>query len=280
MTPVEFVEIFTVSVFAGVFGALLGLGGGIILVPALITIFNVPRQVAVAASVVSVIATSSAAAIAYVRDHYTDMRLGLRLEVSTSLGAIVGAALAGRLSDELVAGMFAVLLVYAAISIVRKPPERSDLADVPPTESALVGSYYDTRLNRDVTYTVRRMPEGLCAGFFAGNLSAILGVGGGIVKVPVMVTRMGVPMKVATATSNFMIGVTALATAIPYYVSGHINPCMAGPCALGVLVGARTGAKLAQKLRSRYLRVVFAGVLLYTAWTMAVRAGLPAMVWR
>ncbi|HXG24121.1 MAG TPA: sulfite exporter TauE/SafE family protein [Chthonomonadales bacterium] len=271
MTPIHFVEIFLIAVFAGVFGAMMGLGGGIILVPALLAILHVDRQVAVAASVVSVIATSSAAAIAYVRDCYADIRLALLLETATTPGAIVGAVLAQHLSDEFVAALFAFFLVYAAYALVRtKAYTPVDTTVASP--HAITGSYYDLEGRKQVDYRVFRTHEGLIAGFFAGNLSAILGVGGGLIMVPAMATRMGVPLRVAVATSNLMIGVTAVTTAIPYYATGAVNPYYAAPCALGVLLGARAGAGLAKHTRSHYIRLAFAVVLLYTAYTMAIRA--------
>ncbi len=273
MTPLQFLEIFLVAIFAGVFGAMLGLGGGIILVPALILILHVDQPTARAASLISVIATSSAATIPYLRDRYTDVRLGLLLETSTALGAVTGVLLAVFLSDRFVAGLFALLLTYSAYAILRptNPSVPVEKTDVP---NALEGSYFDRVLKRQVVYRVIRLREGLLAGFFAGNVSAILGVGGGLIQVPVMTIRMGVPIRVAAATSTFIMGVTAAATSIPYYFLEQINPYLAAPCALGVLLGARAGAKLAQRTRALYLRVVFAAVLLFTAYSMAKRAEL------
>jgi len=271
VTPGQFAEILVIAVFAGAFGAMLGLGGGIILVPALVQILGLELRLAVAASLVSVIATSSAGAVAYVRDHYADIRLGLILEAGTTVGAILGTILARYLSGQTVAGLFAVLLLYAAYAILHPPsaaPQPANTND----PAALTGSYFDRFQKKQVTYRVTRLREGLLAGFFAGNISAILGVGGGLVLVPVMTTLMGIPLRVAAATSTFMIGVTAVATAIPHYVSGLVNPYYAAPCALGVLLGARVGAPLAQRTRSRYLRAAFSAVLLYTAYTMARRA--------
>lgn len=272
MTPDQFALLFVVALFAGLFGAMLGLGGGIILVPALIQILRLDHRIAVAASLVSVIATSSAGAVAYVRDRHADIRLGMFLETSTTLGAILGAVIARYLSGAVVAGLFAVLLVYAAYAIVRPPAATSP----PPTElddpQALTGSFYDRVQKKQVEYRVIRLKEGLGVGFFAGSISAILGVGGGLVLVPAMTLRMGVPLRAAVATSNFMIGVTAVATAIPYYAAGLVHPYYAAPCALGVLLGAQGGARVAQRTRSRYLRAAFSVVLLYTAYTMARRA--------
>jgi hypothetical protein len=250
---------------------MLGLGGGIILVPALVQVLKLEPRIAVAASLVSVIATSCAGAVAYVRDRHADIRLGMLLETSTTVGAILGAVLAGYLSGEMVAGIFAALLVYAAYAISR-PVAAPPTTEAKEEAATLTGSFYDQVLKQQVEYRVVRVKEGLMAGFFAGNISAILGVGGGLILVPAMTTRMGVPLRVAVATSNFMIGVTAVATAIPYYAKGLVNPYYAAPCALGVLLGARVGSKLAQRTRSLYLRRAFSLVLLYTAYTMARRA--------
>jgi hypothetical protein len=271
VSPAHFIEIFLMAIFAGIFGAMMGLGGGIILVPALIAILHVDRQVAVAASVVSVIATSSAAAIAYVNDRYTDVRLALFLEMATTPGAVVGAILAQYLSDSVVAALFAFFLIYAAYALIW-PKAYCSVNTIEADPSAITGSYFDLERKKQIDYQVVRFHEGLLAGFLAGNLSAILGVGGGLIMVPTMATRMGVPLRVAVATSNLMIGVTAVTTAIPYYVVGAINPYYASPCALGVLLGARSGAWLAKRTRSRYIRFVFAAILLYTAYTMAMRA--------
>jgi uncharacterized membrane protein YfcA len=274
MSPSDLGVILAIALAAGAFGAMLGLGGGIILVPALILLQGAPRTEAVAASVVSVIATSSAAAIAYVRDHYTDIRLGLILETSTAVGSVAGALLAGHLSDRLVAALFATLLVAAAVSLLRRRDEEAAVAIASETPF-LEGSYNALPAGETVRYGVVRLREGLAGGLLAGMVSAILGVGGGLVKVPLMVLRMGVPMRVAIATSNFMIGVTAVATAVPYYAAGYVNPYLAAPCALGVLIGARTGARFAQRSRSLLLRRTFACVLLYTAYTMARRSVAP-----
>ncbi|HSV72376.1 MAG TPA: sulfite exporter TauE/SafE family protein [Chthonomonadales bacterium] len=271
MTAPDLGVILAISLVAGAIGAMLGLGGGIILVPALIFLQDVPRTEAVAASVVSVIATSSAAAIAYVRDHHADIRLGLVLETTTAVGAVTGAIVAGYLSDRFVAALFAAMLVLASLSLVRRPADTSTPATAAGA-AFLEGSCAAEHGGGRARYGVVRLREGLAGGLLAGIISAILGVGGGLVMVPIMVVRMGVPMRVAIATSALMIGVTAVATAIPYYAAGHVNPHLAAPCALGVLVGARAGARLAQRTRSLVLRRAFACVLLYTAYTMARRA--------
>lgn len=277
VTSLQLLEVLLVAVFAGAFGAMLGLGGGIVLVPALMSILGVPARTAVATSIVSVIATSSAGAIGYLRERYADVRLALLLESATTVGAVTGALIALLLNARVVAALFAALLVYAAVHLCRREPKYE-----PPTKdtsgNAIRGEYHDKASGQRVAYAARAVPTGLAAGFFAGNVSAILGVGGGIIMVPVMVSRMGIPMRVAAATSTLMIGVTAVATAVPYYAAGEVDPHLAAPCALGVLLGAQIGSRLQQRTRARTLRILFACALLATAIKMAHTAGLLKVI--
>jgi uncharacterized membrane protein YfcA len=271
LSLVQYAEVFFIAGLAGIFGSMLGLGGGIILVPALITLLEVEPRTAVAASIVSVIATSSAGAVAFVRQGYANIELAVLLESTTTIGALTGTFVALWVSGEGVAGLFSVMLLYAAYTIVR-PPSAGPASG---TEAArIAGSFFDQVTKTRVEYGVVRTKLGLAAGFFAGNVSALLGVGGGLVMVPIMTAYMGVPLRAATATSNFMIGVTAVATAIPYYAFGEVKPELAAPCAMGVLLGARLGSRLVQTTRLPYIRAAFAAVLIYTAFTMARRAGL------
>ncbi len=250
---------------------MLGLGGGIILVPALIALLQVEPRTAVAASIVSVIATSCAGAVSFVRERYANVELAVLLETITTAGALMGTLFALRVSGEMVAGLFAVLLIYAAYTVLRPPAAIASQLQGP---GEIRGAYFDQTMQEEVSYSIVRPRLGIAAGFLAGNVSALLGVGGGIVMVPIMVSRMGVPLRAATATSNFMIGVTAVATAIPYYAFGDVKPALAAPCAIGVLMGARAGSWLAPRTRTAYLRIAFAAVLIYTAYAMARRAGL------
>jgi uncharacterized membrane protein YfcA len=281
LNGVQFFEILLAAIVAGAFGAMLGLGGGIILVPAMIAVLDVPRTTAVAASLVSIVATSGAASLTYLRDRYVDLRVAAPLEFATSVGALFGAivayGLAGlsgdgkRLTDAAFAGAFAAVLVYAAISVVRRgrTSPRVDQADEP---SAFQGDYIDRRTGECVRYGVRRQRDGMVAGFFAGNVSALLGVGGGLIMVPVMVSRMGLPIKIAVGTSSLIIGSTAAATSIPYLAAGWVHPYYAVTCTLGVLVGGRLGARVSQRTSAARLSWVFAAVLVYTASTMAMKA--------
>jgi uncharacterized protein len=268
---------------AGVFGSLLGLGGGILIVPLLTVGFGVPFREAVGVSLVCVIVTSSAAAGVYLERHTANLRLGMLLEVFTAAGALVGGLVAFLLPERVLAGLFAVLLAYTVVSMLRRggtggaQPSSAEATDGPgaargtaPQAGPPMRSLAD-----DVAgpgYRPRRLAAGAGGSLGAGVLSALLGVGGGIVKVPLMHLVMGVPLKVATATSNLMIGVTAAASAVVYLLRGGIDPYIAGPTAVGVFAGAMVGSRLAARIDVRVLRLLFVGVLALTAAQMALRA--------
>jgi uncharacterized membrane protein YfcA len=263
---------------AGVFGSLLGLGGGILIVPLLTVGFGLPFREAVGISLVCVIVTSSAAAGVFLERHLANLRLGMLLEVFTATGALLGGLVAFLLPERVLAGLFALLLAYTAVSMLRHgrepaaPPQ--DTVDEPgPPDVAPEPS--TASLADEVAgpgYRPRRLVAGAGGSLGAGLVSALLGVGGGIVKVPLMHLVMGVPLKVATATSNLMIGVTAAASAIVYLLRGGIDPYVAGPTAVGVFVGAMVGSRVATRIDVRVLRFLFVGVLGLTAIQMIVRA--------
>lgn len=271
------------GIAAGVFGSLLGLGGGILIVPILTVGFGVPFREAVGVSLVCVIVTSSAAAGVYLERHTANLRLGMLLEVFTATGALVGGLVAFLLPERVLAGLFAALLAYTALSMLRRsraqvePPSAPAAPDGP-------GAAHDAGQDPGVSspsladevagpgYRPRRLGAGAGGSIGAGVLSALLGVGGGIVKVPLMHLVMGVPLKVATATSNLMIGVTAAASAVVYLLRGGIDPYVAGPTAVGVFAGAMVGSRLAARIDVRILRLLFVGVLALTAAQMALRA--------
>ena len=261
---------------AGVFGSLLGLGGGILIVPLLTLVFGLPLREAVAVSLVSVIVTSSASAGVYLQRHTANLRLGMVLELFTAAGALVGGLVAFLLSDRVLAGLFAALLAWVAVSMLRAE-RRSRRAGAATTTAAVPApapadpDSFTATLGGD-GYSVRRLPMGMAGSVFAGLVSAILGVGGGIVKVPVMNLVMGVPLKVATATSNMMIGITATSSAVIYLLRGQIDPYVAGPTALGVFVGAMIGSRIAARIDVRLLRWLFVIVLVYNAIQMAIKA--------
>jgi len=272
MTPLAFVLlIFGISLVAGFLGSLLGLGGGIIVVPALTLLLGVDIRLAIGASIVSVIATSSGAAAAYVRERLANLRVAMFLEIGTTLGAITGAYLAGVLHTRLLFILFGALLGYSAVAMLKKQP-RAAVADAVPNALAdrlqLHGSYYDEAVGREIPYRVTNPGVGLGLMYLAGAASGLLGIGSGALKVPAMDLAMHLPMKVSTATSNFMIGVTAAASAGLYFMRGQIDPFLAGPVAAGVLVGATVGSRLLGRIGGRSIRVVFVVVLTVVSFEM------------
>ncbi len=257
---------------AGTLGAMVGLGGGIIIVPVLSLFLGVPIHQAVAASLVAVVATSSVAAIGYVNDEISNIRLGMTLETATTLGAIAGGLLAAHLRRETLSAVFAAFLLVNALYLLFKQGGRES---APPDETdtgVLGGRYHDPALKREVSYRVRRVPVGLAVSAMAGAISGMLGIGGGPIKVPMMTSIMGLPMKAAAATSNFMIGVTACASAALYYNRGLISPAVAVPVALGVAAGSFYGAKLSKRVHGAQLAKVLAGVLAILAVQMTLAA--------
>jgi uncharacterized membrane protein YfcA len=253
--------IFATSLFAGLLGALTGLGGGVVIVPVLVLLFKVDLRYAIGASLVSVIATSSGAAAAYVREGLSNIRIGMFLEIATTLGALLGAYLTARVSSHSIAILFGVVLLYSAYISFRG---RAQDALVTKQNSLAAG------LKLHGTYPSSPAPEQYCAQhvplgfgimFGAGTLSGLLGIGSGAVKVLAMDQAMKLPFKVSTTTSNFMIGVTAAASAGIYLARGYIEPGIAMPVMLGVLIGSLIGSKLLVKTPVATLKVVFGLVI-------------------
>jgi uncharacterized membrane protein YfcA len=274
MTPLEFVlSLFAIAFAAGFLGSLVGLGGGIIIVPALTLLYGLDIHLAIGASIVSVIATSSGAAAAYVREHMTNLRTAMFLELGTTTGAISGAFLATLLHGNWLFLIFGLVLAYSAVAMLRH--KRDKHGSVPPDVLAdrlnLHGSYYDKQKRAVIDYRVTHTKLGLLLMYIAGAVSGLLGVGSGVLKVPAMDLAMRIPIKVSTATSNFMIGVTAAASAGVYFARGHVDPFIAAPVAAGVLLGATVGARVLPYVNSRWLRIVFVIVLLIVA---------AQMIWR
>ncbi len=262
MATLEFtLIILLVAVVAGLLGALTGLGGGMVVVPFLTLVFGVDIRYAVGASLISVIATSSGAASAYTREGYTNIRLGMFLEIATTIGALTGASAAALLPSGAIAIVFGAALMASIYSSVH--PESGAASMTPHGLAAWL------RLNgrypvKDgwTAYGVRSVPAGFGLMGVAGMLSGLLGIGSGALKVIAMDRVMGVPFKASTATSNFMIGVTAAASAGIYLHRGYIDPGLTMPVMLGVLIGSFAGARILPVARTRYLRWLFAAVLL------------------
>jgi len=263
--------IFVGSLVAGLLGSLVGLGGGVLIVPLLTLAFGFPISFAIGASIISVIATSSGAAAAYVRDHMTNMRVGMFLELATTIGAISGALLAGLLSASLLSVVFGIVLLISVAPVLFKIGEELPQGvknDRWANWLHLSGSYPDHHLGREVSYQVTRTPYGMLMMYIAGAISGLLGIGSGTFKVLALDSLMRLPLKVSTTTSNFMIGVTAAASAGIYFSRGDIPPLLAAPVALGVLIGALLGTRLLPHLSNKVLRFIFLPVIAVSALEM------------
>jgi uncharacterized membrane protein YfcA len=261
LTTTQFTALIVLgSLLAGLLGSLTGLGGGVVIVPMLTLLFGVDFRYAVGASLVSVIATSSGAAAAYVREGYANVRVGMFLEVATTIGALLGAALAGMVSTSLLAVVMGVVLLYSAVQAGR-PRSEHVVARRDPIAARLRldGSYPTPEGERE--YHVQHVGLGFGMMFGAGALSGLLGIGSGALKVLAMDQAMCLPFKVSTTTSNFMIGVTAAASAGIYLARGYIEPGITMPVMLGVLVGSTIGARLLARAAPGPLRVLFAVVI-------------------
>lgn len=256
------------SFTAGFFGSLTGLGGGVVIVPLLTLVFGVDIRYAIGASLVSVIATSSGAASAYVKEGYTNLRIGMFLEVATTFGALVGASVAAYVSTRALAVVFGLVLLYSAY--LSRQPRPEHLNELPPDSLATrlrLNGYYPTP-DGLMSYNVRAVPAGWSLMFIAGAVSGLLGIGSGALKVLAMDRAMRIPFKVSTTTSNFMIGVTAAASAGVYLNRGYIDPGLAMPVMLGVLPGALLGARVLTRARVGFLRNIFSIVVLVLAFEM------------
>ena len=261
LSILTFIYLLAGGFVAGTFGALLGLGGGVLLIPFLVIVLGIPMHQAIATSIIAVIATSSAGAAINLERRIVNMRLGMILEIATVAGAILGGITANYLSSNVLTKLFSGLLFFVAAIMVWRARLHNGKETVY-TNGVLPGMFVDDATGESVLYTVKKVPAAMCVSLVAGNVSGLLGVGGGIFKVPAMHILSGIPMKAATATSNFMIGVTAAASAFIYFAHGHINPFIASTAALGVLAGSMMGIKISRKIHSNVLTWVFAVALL------------------
>ena len=284
VTPLVFTAlVFAASLGSGFLGALLGLGGGLFIVPVLTMVFHLDIRYAIGASIISVIATSSGAAAAYVRERMANLRLAMFLEVGTVSGALTGALLAGIVGTRWLTLLFGVALILSGLAMLvlarvrgaegegaaAERPERPDRwAD----RLRLHGGYWDALAGREIAYRVQRSRLGLALMYVAGTVSGLLGIGAGALKVPALDLAMRIPMKSSTATSNLMIGVTAAASAGVFFARGDIDPFVAAPVASGVLLGALAGSRLLPRLRGGALRLAFVLVLLWIGGQMVARS--------
>jgi uncharacterized membrane protein YfcA len=275
VTPLLFVLLVAaISFVAGMLGSLLGLGGGMIVVPALTLLLGIDIRLAIGASIISVIATSSGAAAAYVRDRLANLRVAMFLELGTTAGAITGAYVAGVIHPRWLFILFGAILGASAVAMMRprKPAVVKHHGDTRLAHRLrLHSSYFDDARGKEVVYEPARPVLGLGLMYIAGIVSGLLGIGSGALKVPAMDLVMELPIKVSTATSNFMIGVTAAASAGLYFARGQIDPFVAAPVAVGVLLGALTGSRLLSRVSGRVLRMTFVLVLIVVSVQMLVR---------
>ena len=263
-----FFVIVAVAVAVGLLGSMLGVGGGILLVPILTLFLGVPVKTAIGTSLVCVVVTSSASQIVYVARGLTNTRLGMTLEVATTLGALLGGITAILISGRAIYAIFAAVLVYVLLSMERRPAERRPARP----DSVLAGAFIDPDSGSEVSYGIAHLPAGLAFSFVAGNVSGLLGVGGGVIKVPVMNLIMGMPLRASIATSNLMIGVTASTGALIFFGRGLVEPRYAVPTAIGILVGAQVGPRISTRVSTVVLRRVFEVLLVVLAVQMALKA--------
>lgn len=279
MSPLDFIlSLAAFSVAAGFIGSLVGLGGGIIIVPVLTLVYHIDIRLAIGASILSVIATSSGAAVTYVRERLTNLRAGMFLEIATTIGAVSGAYLTTLFTSNLLFLLFAFVLIYSAITMIIKHKKSNVLTtsnDKIANYFNLHGSYFDQSEHKEIVYKISGTKIGLGLMYIAGLISALLGVGSGALKVPAMDVAMHMPIKASAATSDFMIGVTAAASAGAYFARGQINPIIAAPIAIGVLIGAIIGSRLLNLITPKYVQVMFVVVLFIVAIEMFQR-GLGA----
>jgi uncharacterized protein len=268
LTPLLVLTTIALGGVAGLVGTLLGLGGGVFLVPFLVLVVGMPFQAAAAISLTTVIATSSAVSAARCGGQLINLRLGMLLEVATAAGGVLGGVTAQMLAPGTLRRLFAGMAIVVGIVTLSRLRRSNVLAGEDLDPGPLGGHYLDERLGRTVTYRFKRMPLALAASFVAGNVSSLLGVGGGFIKVPVLNAWCGVPMRAAAATSAFMIGVTATAGTVIYYGHGVLVPGLAAAAVLGVQIGSYVGMRIAMRMDGKWLRLLLAVVLFAVAGMM------------
>jgi uncharacterized membrane protein YfcA len=265
------IVLFLMGTLAGLLGALLGLGGGVFLVPFLVLVLKLPMHEAVGISLTTVIATSSVVTAQRAGRHLINLRLGMLLEVATAAGSLTGGIVVWLMSQMLLQRLFGVVTAGAAVMMLRRLGRRNVILDPAADTGRLGGRYFESESGGSVAYRVHRLPVALGVSFVAGSISSLLGVGGGIIKVPALNTWCGVPMRAAAATSAFMIGVTATAGAVIYYGRGEIVPWMAASTVLGVLAGSKAGFVIGLRAQAKWLKLALAVVLFLVCGLMFLR---------
>jgi uncharacterized membrane protein YfcA len=272
-TPVLALAILCAGAVAGALGAMLGIGGGVFLVPFLHLVLKLPIGEAAAISLVTVIGTSSSVSAGRAGQRLINFRLGMVLEVATAAGSLLGGITAQRLAAETVRRLFAVVMTIVAVIMLSRLNRRNVIAGDAADPGVLGGRYQEEESGGVVTYRVKRLPVALAASFIAGNVSSLLGIGGGVIKVPVLNAWCGIPVRAAAATSAFMIGVTAAAGAIIYFGNGQLVPALAAAAVLGVQAGSAAGLHAGERASAKSLKLLMAAVLLVVALLMVLRGG-------
>jgi uncharacterized membrane protein YfcA len=260
-----------VSIVAGLIGSLLGLGGGIIIVPVLTLVFDVDIRYAIAASLISIIATSSGAAASFLKDRLTNVRVAVLLELGTVTGAMIGFLASAHIQSSFLFLLFGFFLLFSSVMMLRKKEDHLTENGHAWSKVLQLNSSYPGPQGKEISYEVASVPLGLFSMVFAGALSALLGIGSGIFKVMAMDGAMKLPLKVSSATSNFMIGVTASASAGAYLLRGDIRPEIASPVAIGIILGAWFGSKLMLRISAVRLRQIFVIVLTLVSIQMIMK---------
>jgi uncharacterized protein len=266
-------EIFLTGAASGSLGALLGLGGGVFLVPLLNLVFGFPFTVAAAISLTTVIATSSSVSAGRAGQQLINMKLGMLLEVATAAGSFLGGITAQFVAQSVLQKLFGFVAAAVAIVMLTRLQRRNVILDPTIDPGVLGGRFYEAESRCVVAYRVKRLPLAVVASFLAGNVSSLLGIGGGIIKVPILNAWCGIPLRAAAATSAFMIGVTATAGAIIYYGRGQLEPALAAAAVLGVQVGSWGGMRFGASASTKWLKVLMAAVLFVVAAMMFMRGG-------
>jgi uncharacterized membrane protein YfcA len=272
VTPTLAAIVFGAGVMAGGLGALLGIGGGVFLVPFLNLALNFPFTAAAAISLTTVIATSSAVSAGRTGKHLINLRLGMVLEVATVAGSLLGGVTAQFLSQSTLQKLFGIVAAVVAVVMVSRIGRRNVILDPSADPGVLGGRFYDEDSGGVVAYRVKRLPVALFASFLAGDVSSLLGIGGGVIKVPALNAWCGVPLRAAAATSAFMIGVTATGGAVIYYGQGQLIPSLAAAAVLGVQVGSWSGLRIGDKAPVRWLKLLMAAILVLVSALMFVHS--------
>jgi len=270
MDPILIFGLLMIGIGASIIGAIFGLGGGIIFIPVLTIIFGLTANEAVAVSLVGIVATSTGAAAVYVKSGLSNVRLGLMMEITTSIGAICGAVVATYLANWLLLCIFSMMLIYSAIHMIFHAERITE-----PTEEGgeFTFSYMDEKENKEKRYKIENIKSGLTICTAAGMISSMTGVGGGVIKVPLMNIHMHVPIKIASATSSYMIGITAFSGAIVYFLHGDLLLEYAAAIAIGACIGSMIGTRIVRHLNANSIRKYFSIVLLIVSILILFKAG-------